>query len=56
MKIIIVHNTYREAGGEDVVFENEKRLLQRNGHIVIPYVRSNMELRYVPLGSDRHCY
>jgi glycosyltransferase involved in cell wall biosynthesis len=43
MKIIIVHNTYREAGGEDVVFENEKRLLQRNGHIVIPYVRSNLE-------------
>jgi glycosyltransferase involved in cell wall biosynthesis len=45
MKIIMVHNTYREAGGEDVVFENEKRLLQRNGHIVIPYVRSNMELQ-----------
>jgi glycosyltransferase involved in cell wall biosynthesis len=45
MKIIMVHNTYREAGGEDVVFENEKRLLQRNGHIVIPYVRSNLELQ-----------
>jgi glycosyltransferase involved in cell wall biosynthesis len=44
MKIIMVHNTYREAGGEDVVFENEKRLLQRNGHIVIPFVRSNLEL------------
>jgi glycosyltransferase involved in cell wall biosynthesis len=45
MKVMIVHNTYREAGGEDVVFENEKRLLQRNGHIVIPYVRSNLELQ-----------
>jgi glycosyltransferase involved in cell wall biosynthesis len=45
MKIIMVHNTYREAGGEDVVFENEKRLLQRNGHTVIPYVRSNLELQ-----------
>jgi glycosyltransferase involved in cell wall biosynthesis len=45
MKIIIVHNTYREAGGEEVVFESEKRLLQRNGHIVIPYVRSNLELQ-----------
>jgi hypothetical protein len=41
----MVHNIYREAGGEDVVFENEKRLLQRNGHIVIPYVRSNLELQ-----------
>jgi len=44
MKIIVVHNTYREAGGEDVVFESEKRLLERAGHRVIPYVRSNMEL------------
>jgi glycosyltransferase involved in cell wall biosynthesis len=45
MKIIMVHNTYREAGGEDVVFENEKRLLQRNGHIVVPFVRSNLDLQ-----------
>jgi glycosyltransferase involved in cell wall biosynthesis len=44
MKIIMVHNTYREAGGEDVVFESEKRLLERSGHRVIPYVRSNREL------------
>ncbi len=44
MKIIVVHNTYREAGGEDVVFESEKGLLARAGHRVIPYVRSNMEL------------
>jgi glycosyltransferase involved in cell wall biosynthesis len=45
MKIVLVHNTYRDAGGEDVVFESEKRLLERNGHIVIPYVRSNLELQ-----------
>jgi len=45
MKIALVHNTYREAGGEDVVFENEKRLLERNGHTVIPYLRSNTEMR-----------
>lgn len=45
MKIVIVHNTYREAGGEDVVFESEKRLLKQAGHTVIPYVRSNMELQ-----------
>jgi glycosyltransferase involved in cell wall biosynthesis len=44
MKIMMVHNTYREAGGEDVVFESEKRLLERAGHTVIPYVRSNTEL------------
>jgi len=45
LKIILVHNTYREAGGEDVVFESEKGLLARAGHRVIPYVRSNMELQ-----------
>jgi len=45
MKIMMVHNAYREAGGEDIVFESEKRLLERTGHIVIPYVRSNMELQ-----------
>ena len=45
MKIVLVHNFYRQAGGEDVVFQSEKRLLERAGHTVIPYVRSNMELK-----------
>src|SRR3974377_148645 len=45
MKIVMVHNKYREAGGEDVVFESERRLLERAGHSVTPYVRSNAELQ-----------
>jgi glycosyltransferase involved in cell wall biosynthesis len=45
MKIIMVHNAYQQAGGEEIVFESEKSLLERNGHNVIPYVRSNMELQ-----------
>jgi glycosyltransferase involved in cell wall biosynthesis len=45
MKIVVVHNRYRDAGGEDVVFESEKRLLERAGHQVVPYERSNGELR-----------
>jgi glycosyltransferase involved in cell wall biosynthesis len=45
MKIIMVHNTYQEAGGEDVVFESEKRLLARHGHEVTSYERSNLELQ-----------
>src|SRR6516225_9429950 len=45
MKIVLVHNTYREAGGEDVVFESERRLLERAGHAVTTYVRSNSELQ-----------
>src|SRR5215467_11752839 len=45
MKILLVHNTYREPGGEDVVFESEKRLLEDKGHTVSAYVCSNAELR-----------
>src|SRR5580700_6744208 len=45
MKIVLVHNAYQQAGGEDVVFESEKRLLEQSGHQVIPYLRSNMELQ-----------
>jgi glycosyltransferase involved in cell wall biosynthesis len=44
MKILLVHNTYQQPGGEDVVFESEKRLLEQAGHQVISYVRSNKEL------------
>lgn len=44
MKILLVHNTYQQAGGEDVVFEQERQLLERNGHHVLTYVRSNHEL------------
>ncbi len=43
MKIVLVHNTYRLPGGEDVVFENEKSLLEKAGHEVICYRRSNFE-------------
>jgi glycosyltransferase involved in cell wall biosynthesis len=45
MKIVLVHNTYQQAGGEDVVFESEKRLLEQSGHQVITYLRSNTELQ-----------
>lgn len=44
MKVLIVHNAYQEAGGEDIVFEQERRLLARNGHQVVTYERSNHEL------------
>jgi glycosyltransferase involved in cell wall biosynthesis len=51
MKVMMVHNTYQQAGGEDIVFESEKHLLERNGHEVIPYVRSNTELRNASLAD-----
>ena len=44
MKILLVHNYYQQAGGEDVVFEQERQLLQRDGHRVAVYCRSNWDV------------
>ncbi len=41
MKIVIVHNTYQQPGGEDIVFRNECELLKSAGHTVVEYQRSN---------------
>lgn len=44
-KVLIVHNYYQIPGGEDTVIENEKNLLEANGHEVILYTRHNSELK-----------
>jgi glycosyltransferase involved in cell wall biosynthesis len=44
VKILLVHNRYKQPGGEDTVFENERALLQAGGHEVKSYVRTNDEL------------
>lgn len=41
--VLIVHNRYRIPGGEDTVAENEKELLESNGHKVVSYIRDNNE-------------
>jgi glycosyltransferase involved in cell wall biosynthesis len=43
MKILLVHNRYQIAGGEEVVFEQERQLLERAGHQVLTYCRTNFE-------------
>lgn len=43
MKILLVHNRYQIPGGEEVVFEQERELLERAGHKVVTYCRSNFE-------------
>ncbi len=48
MKIIIVHNKYKQQGGEDVVFDQERQLLERAGHDVQTYCRSNFEIDSYP--------
>ena len=45
MKILIAHNSYQQAGGEDAVVKAEARLLEDNGNIVVRYERSSNELR-----------
>jgi glycosyltransferase involved in cell wall biosynthesis len=44
MKLVIVHNSYQQPGGEDVAFAGECRLLEQHGHTVVPYRRSNDEI------------
>ncbi|MFR7936425.1 MAG: hypothetical protein ACLU4S_13695 [Clostridium perfringens] len=44
-KVLIVHNYYKISGGEDSVVENEKEMLELNGHSVIIYSRNNNELK-----------
>lgn len=43
-RILIVHNYYKLPGGEDMVVENEKNLLEEHGHSVVLYSRSNKEM------------
>lgn len=44
MKILIVHNSYRLAGGEDSVVASETELLRDHGHFVTYYCRNNEEV------------
>jgi glycosyltransferase involved in cell wall biosynthesis len=40
-KILSVHNSYQQPGGEDCAFANEALLLEQNGHTVVRYEDSN---------------
>lgn len=42
--ILLVHNQYKNRGGEDTVFENELKLLIENGNNVLQYTRDNNEI------------
>ncbi|MGC2530525.1 MAG: glycosyltransferase [Candidatus Acidiferrum sp.] len=45
MRILLVHNSYQQPGGEDVVVGQESRLLMGKGHSVCVYSRSNREVK-----------
>jgi glycosyltransferase involved in cell wall biosynthesis len=44
MKLLILHNRYRLAGGEDRVVQAEKRLLEANGHDVVLLEEDNLRI------------
>jgi len=44
MKVLLIHNRYRQPGGEDTVFEAEKALLEHYGHEVATFVEDNARL------------
>ena len=41
MNVLVVHNRYREPGGEDRVVELETALLERFGHTVVRFIVDN---------------
>ena len=43
--VVLVHNRYRHAGGEDEVFEAEAALLESRGHLVERFTLDNRDLR-----------
>ena len=50
MRVLLAHNHYRPPSGENVVFENERKLLQERGVEVITYERHNAEInQFSPL-------
>jgi glycosyltransferase involved in cell wall biosynthesis len=51
MKVLLVHNTYQQPGGEDIVVQQERELLERHGHSVSVYLRSNSEIGDPSLSS-----
>lgn len=51
--ILVVHNRYRQSGGEDAVFDAESVLLARHGHRVERLVVDNDEIPDRPSASYR---
>ena len=41
MRVLVVHNYYRQAGGEDAVFAAESRLLRDRSQEVVEYAEQN---------------
>ena len=42
--VLVIHNRYRQAGGEDTMVRAEVALLRQRGHRVLEYARNNAEI------------
>ena len=45
INVLMAHNYYKVPGGEDTVFHNEIKMLEKNGHQVTKYTRHNDEIK-----------
>ena len=48
MKILFVHNYYKQKGGEDTVFESDVSLIRSKGHEVYTYIEDNEKIDSMP--------
>ncbi len=48
MRILVAHNFYQQAGGEDTVVDAEISLLKQHGHAVEIYGRNNEDITLMP--------
>lgn len=48
MRVLVLHNSYQTAGGEDVVVEAERSLLEANGHTVRMLAANNHGITSFP--------
>jgi len=51
MRILVGHNFYQQAGGEDAVFHNEVELLRGSGHEVEEFLESNQQVGDLSLAN-----
>lgn len=45
MRILLVHNQYRQKGGEDQVLKSEADILKKNGHTIKCHISKNCEIQ-----------
>ena len=48
MRILLVHNRYRQRGGEEAVLDAESALLRERGHEVLEFLKDNRDLDAKP--------